>query len=154
MSYNKTRSSFLTASLLSIPILGLALGAQPASGAEQLARLSINLVAVKKPVGVLMVGIYDSPANFAADRPVKTVQAPAAGHGGSYSLSGLRPGRYAIKAFHDLNGDGRLNMNLFGVPTEPYAASGRRLSRLTAPSWEACAFDVSAGDNVQTIAID
>lgn len=154
MPYASTRNSASLTALLGASFLGLALGAQPASASEPTARLSIHIGAAKNPVGVVMLGLYDSPADFAADRPVQTLRAPAAAREATYSLAGLKPGRYAIKAFHDLNGDGRLNTNAFGLPTEPYAASGKRTSRLAPPSWATCVFDVKAGDNAQAIALD
>ena len=32
---------------------------------------------------------------------------------------GLPDGDYAVRAFHDLNGDGKMNTNPFGMPVEP-----------------------------------
>ena len=69
-------------------------------------------------------------------------------------LPGLKPGRYAIRVFHDLDGDGKMGLNPFGVPTEPFAFSNDAKGMMGPASWDAAAFEVKAGDNVQTIHID
>jgi uncharacterized protein (DUF2141 family) len=38
-------------------------------------------------------------------------------------LTNLDPGQYAIILFHDENGNGKLDRNALGVPTEPYGFS-------------------------------
>ncbi len=35
----------------------------------------------------------------------------------------LQPGKYAIRSFHDENGNGRLDTTLFGIPRERYGYS-------------------------------
>jgi uncharacterized protein (DUF2141 family) len=69
-------------------------------------------------------------------------------------FANLAPGTYAVRAFHDRNGDGALNLNPFGIPTEPYAFSNDARGMAGPPSWSAAAFEVRAGDNAQSIAID
>jgi uncharacterized protein (DUF2141 family) len=69
-------------------------------------------------------------------------------------FANLAPGTYAVRAFHDQNGDGVLNLNPFGIPTEPYAFSNDARGMAGPPSWSAAAFEVKAGDNAQSIALD
>jgi uncharacterized protein (DUF2141 family) len=70
------------------------------------------------------------------------------------TLTGLSPGDYAIKAFHDLNGDSKLNTNLFGIPTEPVAFSNDAPVHMRAPSWKETVFVVHAGENAISIHLD
>jgi uncharacterized protein (DUF2141 family) len=70
------------------------------------------------------------------------------------TLAGLSPGQYAIKAFHDLNGDSKLNTNLFGIPIEPVAFSNDAPVHMRAPSWKETVFVVYAGENAISIHID
>ena len=44
-------------------------------------------------------------------------------------------GEYVIAAFQDLNGNGELDRNLLGVPTEPYGFSKLPPSKWRAPSF-------------------
>ncbi len=56
------------------------------------------------------------------------------------AFSGVRPGSYAVAAFEDRNGNGLLDTNLFGVPTEGVAFSRDARGRLGPPSFEAARF--------------
>ncbi len=45
-------------------------------------------------------------------------------------------GKYSIAIFHDLNKDGKLNTNLWGIPTEPYAFSRTPNSKWKKPTFQ------------------
>lgn len=55
----------------------------------------------------------------------------------------------AVAAYHDVNNNGKLDRNLLGVPTEPYAFSGKPSSKWRAPRWE----EVSISTTARTPAI-
>ena len=69
-------------------------------------------------------------------------------------FTGLAPGRYAVKAFHDVNGDGKMAANPFGVPTEPYAFSNNAKGMMGPPKWTDAAFEVTAGQNTHVITLN
>lgn len=64
----------------------------------------------------------------------------------SVSFHCLKAGRYAIRAFIDRNGDGRLNAGIFG-PTEPWALSWATAPKRGIPSFDDEAFRVENGMN-------
>jgi uncharacterized protein (DUF2141 family) len=53
-------------------------------------------------------------------------------------------GRYAVTAFQDENLDGRLGRNLMGMPTEPWAFSGKPEFMMGPPSFDSVAIDIPA----------
>ena len=53
----------------------------------------------------------------------------------------LPPGAYAITCFHDINGNGELDTNLFGIPTEPYGVSNNVRPKFRAPRWDETRFE-------------
>ena len=57
-----------------------------------------------------------------------------------------------MKAFHDVNGDGQMNTNPFGIPIEPYAFSNNAVGNMGPARWSAARFPVS-GETAQTITI-
>ena len=57
-------------------------------------------------------------------------------------IGGLAPGRYALAVFHDLNGNGKLDTNLLGVPTEPYGFSNINSAKWGSPNFDEAAFDL------------
>lgn len=101
-----------------------------------------------------MVGIYDSEAAFAGGKPVEGFRLEVTGAEAAQTVTGLKPGVYAIKVFHDVDCDGRMGTNAFGVPLEPYAASNNAPSRMGPPAWADARFEVTAEGAVQTITID
>ena len=148
---SRSATSALAGVLLSASVLCF-LGATPAAAAD--ARLTVNFIGIKRPAGVIMAGVFDSEAAFKGGEPLVGARIPVSGATAAQTLTGLKPGRYAIKAYHDLNGDGRMNTNPFGMPTEPYAASNNAPSRMGPPAWSDATFEITAGGNVQTITID
>ena len=64
----------------------------------------------------------------------------------------LPAGDYAVKAFHDIDGDGEMDVNPFGMPVEPYAFSNNAVGNMGPAGWDQARFAVS-GDVAQTIRI-
>lgn len=54
-------------------------------------------------------------------------------------LSGLPDGPVAISVFQDLNGNGKLDSNMMGMPTEPYAFSRQAQGNFGPPSFDQAA---------------
>jgi uncharacterized protein (DUF2141 family) len=57
----------------------------------------------------------------------------------------LQPGIYAVTVFQDLNGNGKLDRNLVGAPTEPLGFSNDARGNMGPPNFDAAAFKLSAG---------
>ncbi|KAK0348276.1 hypothetical protein LTR94_037884, partial [Friedmanniomyces endolithicus] len=70
-----------------------------------------------------MVALFDSQAAYDEGRSVRQAVVDVAAGQRTAAFDGLPDGDYAVRAFHDVNGDGRMNTNPFGMPTEPYAFS-------------------------------
>lgn len=101
--------------------------------------------------GSVMVALYDSEAAYTGGPAVARMAVSAAGPVVA-RFQNLPAGNYAVKAFHDVNGDGRLNTNPFGMPTEPYAFSNNAVGNMGPARWAAARFPVS-GRTAQTIVI-
>jgi len=128
---------------------------QAQSPAQGTASLVLTFHGLKAGGGAVMASLAGSPDAFEGKAPAAAQGMVAvAGDTVTITFSGLAPGRYAVRAFHDLDGDGKLGLNPFGVPTEPYAFSNNARGSMGPPSWDAAAFDVKDGDNAQTIEID
>ena len=102
--------------------------------------------------GAVMVALYDSEAAYAGERPIGRQRLDVAAGQRTAVFEGLPAGDYAAKAFHDLNGDGEMNFNPFGIPTEPYAFSNNAVGNMGPASWERARFAVS-GRAAQTIVL-
>ena len=69
-----------------------------------------------------------------------SVVQPAAAADLSITLAGLAPGRYAVSAIHDENGNGKLDRNLLGIPTGGCGFSNDARAAFGPLSFEAAAY--------------
>lgn len=103
--------------------------------------------------GMVMVALYDSAAAFDGRNGVAVAQTAISASGRVVAtFANLPAGDYAVKAFHDVNGDGEMNTNPFGMPTEPYAFSNNAVGNMGPARWDRAHFAVS-GETAQTISI-
>jgi uncharacterized protein (DUF2141 family) len=60
----------------------------------------------------------------------------------------LSPGRYAVAVYQDIDGDGALNKNMLGLPTEPYGFSND-IGRFRPPVFSEALFDLDGDTTVE-----
>jgi len=123
------------------------------------AALTVHFIGLKTSQGAVMLAVYNSEAAYdnsgtASETATRTVKLEIKDGAAVTTLADLPAGQYAIKAFHDLNGDAKLNTNLFGIPTEPVGFSNDAPVHMHAPSWKETVFVVHAGENAIFIHID
>lgn len=105
-----------------------------------------------RDAGAVMVALYDSPEAWTGGRPVGQARIDVAGGQRTATFDRLPAGDYGVKAFHDVDGDGEMDMNPFGMPTEPYAFSNNAVGNMGPAGWDRAHFAVS-GATAQTISI-
>ena len=65
----------------------------------------------------------------------------------------VAPGAYAVAAFHDADGDGALNQNVVGMPTEGHGFSNGARGFMGPPSFEDAAVTVGESEAMVSIAV-
>ncbi len=107
------------------------------------AAVQVTVHGVRNGHGRVLIALCTS-AEFL--RPHCTWQASAQAAAGTVTLrlDGVPPGTYAAQAFHDENGNGRLDRSLFGLPEEGMGFSRDAPMRFGPPRFEAAAFPVTA----------
>lgn len=105
---------------------------------------------VKPNQGRLMVALYDSEAARQADRPWAGQILPSTAPELLVVFTGLPAGRYAVAAYQDSDGNGRLDTNLVGIPTEPYGFGMPGPAPRRAPSFDQIALTVGGDGAVVT----
>lgn len=101
-------------------------------------------VANPPATGAVVILLFNSADAFADLRdPVKTVTLPAGG--GPARLEDLPAGDYALVAYQDENGNGRLDRNFVGIPREPLGFSNRYRSK-GPPAFTRAAFRLDEGE--------
>lgn len=102
--------------------------------------------------GTIRVALFDSEAAYGGGAPVASAIVDVAAGEREAAFEDLPAGRYAFKAFHDVNGNGRMDVNPFGMPVEPFAFSNNAVGNMGPAGWERASLDLTA-DTVQTVRI-
>ncbi len=127
----------ILAMALTMSLVGLA----PAASA---ADLTLNL-STRGSGGRIAVAIYrDAEAFRRSETPVASRMVARTGPVTSLTVTGLPPGRYAVAAFHDTDGNGDLTLWPIGLPREAYGFSNDARGRFGPPSFASAAFDLPA----------
>jgi uncharacterized protein (DUF2141 family) len=126
----------------------------PATKPPATSSLSIRFEGIETPKGQIMLSVFDNAAAHDQNGyPVRVGAVPVEGATAIVSFEGLAPGDYAVKSFHDIDGDAKLGSNPFGMPLEPFAFSNNAKAQGGPPRWEAARFPVAAGANAIRITI-
>lgn len=115
----------------------LVLGSATPAPAETL-RLSVE---TKSDTGHVLAAIYASPESFEQDDMLIGVTAPAKQGVTQLDVNNLAPGIYGVAVFQDLNGNEKLDRNLFGAPTEPFGFSNNPVIGFSAPEFAEFQFE-------------
>lgn len=116
--------------------------------------LTIRFTGIETPTGTVMLSLYASEADFdRGGQPVRAAMVPVKGDVAEAVFEGLAPGAYAVKAFHDVDGNGKMGANPFGMPIEPFAFSNDAIGDAGPAKWAAARFDIAGAAASHTISI-
>jgi len=109
--------------------------------------MELELSGIASGEGQILVSVFATPEEW-LKKPVAVVRAPASAQKDGrllIKLGALPAGRLALNVAHDINGNGRLDMNAMRMPTEPFAFSNNATGMFGPPKFDAALFDVQAG---------
>ena len=127
----KHRLSSVAAATFAAVLSALVMTARPAQ-AQTCATVEVQNLRLDQ--GMLMVAAYADAASF-NKAPVAALQMRASAATMTFPLCGLAGSSVALTLYQDLNGNGKLDTNVLGIPTEPWGASGKPAA-MSAPTWE------------------
>jgi uncharacterized protein (DUF2141 family) len=112
-----------------------------------------NLNAAK---GNLYIALYDQADAFMQTDRVRSQKIVPVTQKGTLkiSLGNFPAGKYALSCFHDLNGNGKLDTNWMGIPSEPYGFSNNARPQFRAPKWAEAAFDLYGAGGTISVKLD
>ena len=123
------------------PIGGILAAGLLWAGAAEAATVTVAFEGVRSGEGNVLAQLCNDPANFMKSCSTKQGLAKATAGETVVTFEGVEPGRYALSAFHDANGDFRPE-----VPPEGYAYGN---DAPYPPSFDAAAFQVSGDVRIQ-----
>lgn len=106
--------------------------------------LKIKIQNIHPTEGKLYIAIYDNTDNFLnTDSAAYYKIASISAENELVIIPDMKIGTYAISIFHDLNGNGKLDANMIGIPKEPYGFSNNSMGRFGPPKFKNAAFEFS-----------
>ncbi len=128
-----------------------------ASSTASPGKVTVTITGIKTVSGTIEIALYDE-AGFESGKSVTNASIPVTGDTVTWPIAAAPPGVYAIKLYQDVNGDGEMNANPFGIPIEPYAFSNNAHGSFGPPKFAAAAFTVpgtgSGGETLQSIKLN
>jgi len=115
--------------------------------------LQIQISGLESAQGKVMLSIYNTADSYMQIEKAQVLRAieVRGTQNINVSINDLPAGEYAVSCYHDLNGNGKLDKNLVGIPAEPYAFSNNVRPKFRAATWEETRFYLNAQGN--TIAL-
>jgi len=115
------------------------------------ADLTITVKAVRNSTGAVYLAVYDE-TGFGKPELAKARQRASAANGDiTFVFHDLAAGKYAVASYHDENGNGKLDTNSLGIPTEGYGFSNNAQGNFGPPAFAQAAFDFD-GKTAKSIA--
>lgn len=139
LSLRQACSSLLAASLLS---------ALPVAAAT----LEIELSGLNTTDGRVMAALYQQAEHWMKKPLTGAIAMPLPDGRALLRFENLPDGDYAFSVMHDVNGNGKLDTNAMGIPTEPFVFSNGAMGPFGPPKFEAARFSLK-GDTVLRLSL-
>jgi uncharacterized protein (DUF2141 family) len=139
-SWNLRNLAFLLSAFAAAPTWAAAQG--------KAGDITVTVSTVRNHNGQIVCALFDSAVDF--DKRVATakVAVPASTPAATCVFHNVRPGIYAVTAFHDENGNGRLDKSFFGRPKEGYGVSNNHTYAMHGPVFAESELSVTGSGNL------
>lgn len=91
--------------------------------------------------GRFYVALYRKTDDFPSEKKAFKQIVQQAGNS-EIKIENLPKNTYAVAVYHDENSNGKMDKNMFGVPTEKYGFSNNARGTFSAPSFSEAAFEL------------
>lgn len=98
--------------------------------------------------GEIGCGLFDSSQGFPSSPAPQRKQLIPATKAAKCTFRDLLPGKYAVAIMNDLNGNGSLDKNMFGVPKEPWGVSNNVRPALREPRFDEAQINLEADTTI------
>lgn len=115
--------------------------------AQNTSTIVVNISDFESNEGKVYVALYDSADTFLT-KHVKGEVGEVSDLNSTVTFEGVENGTYAISVFHDENGNGKLDTQMFGIPSEPVGTSNNATGFFGPPKFEDAKFEVT-GEKIE-----
>lgn len=123
-------------------ILAIALLATAIISAQEF-KLEIEVNGFKNNDGKAKINLYNTQESF-MKKGIKSVKTVLKNNKTYAVFTDLPKGIYAVSMFHDENGNGEIDTNFIGIPTEGYGTSNDAKGFMGPPKYEDAKFELVA----------
>ncbi len=124
-------------------VMGLSLMISFGFHSEEKGSLKISLSNIKK-AGKIKIAVYRKGEDFPDDKLIVKSQEGEGTNGEcEFQFESIPFGSYAVAIYQDVNGNGKLDKGMFGIPSEPFAFSNNFRPKFGGPSFDKCKFDLT-----------
>lgn len=129
-------------------------GAAPVGDTSKTGTLTVSVTGLKSDKGSVRIALFNSEVSYAGKDDEQFRKAELAIHDGTAIavFEQLPPGEYAVRLFHDKNGNGKLD-KLMGVPVEDYAFSNNARGVMGPPGFKKARFTFDGRESTIGISI-
>ena len=113
------------------------------------ATLVVLVEGLKDDAGSVHAALHASEDGFPTkpEKALRQADAPIQGGRARIVFEGIPPGGYAVAAYHDENGNGKLDTGFLGIPTEGLGASNDAKGFMGPPGFDDARVEVRPGEN-------
>jgi len=112
---------------------------------QQTGQLTVIIMGLENDEGKVKIGLFDSKNSYTGDgEPFRGNLVVIKDRKAECTFDGIPYGTYAIKLYHDKNGNGELDTNFMGVPQEKYGFSNNASGLLGPAKWDDAKFVFNA----------
>lgn len=121
--------------------------AQSKQSKQNIANLTVIVSGLKNNKGDVKIGLFNSKESYNGKKQkfkgaiIKIEKKKV-----KWEIKNIPFGEYAIKAFHDEDGDNKVDTNFIGMPTESYGFSNNAKGFFGPPSFEKAKFHLNKQD--------
>jgi uncharacterized protein (DUF2141 family) len=106
-------------------------------------KLDIEIDSIRNNTGNILLQLFDE-----SEKVLLQELSPIAENKCSFSIPDLKPGKYAVRYYHDENLNGKMDTNLVGKPTEGYGFSNNVVGKFGPPPFEKWLFEIVADKKI------
>jgi uncharacterized protein (DUF2141 family) len=106
-------------------------------------RLDIEIIEIRSNTGKIMLQLFDEN-----EKVLLQEMSSIKDNKCSFSIADLKPGKYAVRYYHDENLNGKMETNLVGKPTEGYGFSNNVTGKFGPPPFEKWLFEISGDKRI------
>ncbi|MCX5706596.1 MAG: DUF2141 domain-containing protein [Candidatus Omnitrophica bacterium] len=125
-------------------LFALGLSAQPIA---ETGKIKVLVRGLRNDKGFVKIGLYNTKSGYYSRGQIasfRSAQVAPKEKKAEYIFDRVPYGEYTVKLFHDENPNGRLDKNIFGIPTEKYGFSNSPKAFFRLPDYNQAKFNLSS----------